>query len=413
MLCGAADTSRVQDAFVRTVTDFGGVSWHFLDGTVNYINSASSDWEENSRATVQEADVCVFAIVEEIGRITWETEVTAALLAGKPFFVLCLNSTYQRYLVLNNEFRPPASLDSLSEANGNLVRTLREIEQERRLTAVPFDDGRFGEVLRRELSKLFDIALGQMEERNRRKSIWPLLHDPARLTTTDLRAAQAIAVDEWEDKQIRKAALRALAARRALDAEALHALLASGEQGVQRMAVELLADLHPVRPPDPELLEYVVAVANASDDVGISRRLIPVLLAMDLSAGIEALTLLDLDDMGSKRRLAAALETHEDAVIRRTPGRGRGAAGEMPLPGVRTGLEDALPGLPRTPGRRAAAIRRRRLRTAPTLARWTRSERLEPTDHPLAVEQRTGITHDRVREIAEAVLPFHGGHTTA
>ncbi len=26
---------------------------------------------------------------------------------------------------------------------------------------------------------------------------------------------------------------------------------------------------------------------------------------------------------------------------------------------------------------------------------------LEPTDHPLAVEQRTGITHARVREIAE------------
>ncbi|MFF3947573.1 DUF2199 domain-containing protein [Streptomyces sp. NPDC001902] len=29
---------------------------------------------------------------------------------------------------------------------------------------------------------------------------------------------------------------------------------------------------------------------------------------------------------------------------------------------------------------------------------------LEPTDHPLAVEQRTGITRDRVREIAMAVL---------
>lgn len=29
---------------------------------------------------------------------------------------------------------------------------------------------------------------------------------------------------------------------------------------------------------------------------------------------------------------------------------------------------------------------------------------LEPTDHPLAVEQRTGITQDRVREIAMAML---------
>ncbi|WP_329223341.1 DUF2199 domain-containing protein [Streptomyces microflavus] len=29
---------------------------------------------------------------------------------------------------------------------------------------------------------------------------------------------------------------------------------------------------------------------------------------------------------------------------------------------------------------------------------------LEPTNHPLAVEQRTGITQDRIREIAIAVL---------
>ncbi|MEV6213004.1 DUF2199 domain-containing protein [Kitasatospora sp. NPDC051914] len=33
---------------------------------------------------------------------------------------------------------------------------------------------------------------------------------------------------------------------------------------------------------------------------------------------------------------------------------------------------------------------------------------LEPTDHPLAVEQRTGITMDRVREIAAAVLDSAG-----
>ncbi|MFE4958577.1 DUF2199 domain-containing protein [Streptomyces sp. NPDC056653] len=35
---------------------------------------------------------------------------------------------------------------------------------------------------------------------------------------------------------------------------------------------------------------------------------------------------------------------------------------------------------------------------------------LEPTDHPLAVEQRTGITMDRVREIAEAVLHPNSGN---
>ncbi|MGW9211080.1 DUF2199 domain-containing protein [Embleya sp. NPDC055664] len=36
---------------------------------------------------------------------------------------------------------------------------------------------------------------------------------------------------------------------------------------------------------------------------------------------------------------------------------------------------------------------------------------LEPTDHPLAVEQRTGITPDRVREIAESILHPTGGNS--
>jgi hypothetical protein len=34
---------------------------------------------------------------------------------------------------------------------------------------------------------------------------------------------------------------------------------------------------------------------------------------------------------------------------------------------------------------------------------------LEPTEHPLAVEQRTGITLNRVREIAATVLHFGDG----
>ncbi|MFJ9823262.1 DUF2199 domain-containing protein [Streptomyces sp. NPDC101160] len=36
---------------------------------------------------------------------------------------------------------------------------------------------------------------------------------------------------------------------------------------------------------------------------------------------------------------------------------------------------------------------------------------LEPTEHPLAVEQRAGITTDRVREIAEALVHGAGGES--
>ncbi|WP_237556819.1 hypothetical protein [Streptomyces sp. SID4956] len=343
----------MQDEFVRTVADFGGVPWHFVNGTMNYINSASSDWEENSRATVQEADVCVFVIVEEIGHITWGTEVTAALLAGKPFLVLCQQSTYERYLVLNAEFRPPASLDSLEEGTRNLVTTLREIEQDRRLTAVPFGHGKFGETLRRELSKLFDIALGQMEERNRRKSILPLLSDPARLTTKDLRTAQAIAVDEWEDKQARKAALRALAARRTLDEDALYSLLASGEQGVQRMTVELLPELYPVRPPE-------TGTAGARGGPGQRlRRCGHPPAAHPRHAGHGPVE--RSGGAGSSRDGGLGKQAPPGPGVgaargRRRPSRAavscRGAAEALSLPDRRIGLEGPLPGLSRPPGSR-------------------------------------------------------------
>src|SRR5262249_42244540 len=51
----------------------------------------------------------------------------------------------------------------------------------------------------------------------------------------------------------------------------------------------------------------------------------------------------------------------------------------------------------------------RRLKThvhlrAPPMAPFVE---LEPTDHPLAVEQRNGVTVERVIEIAEALLPRH------
>jgi hypothetical protein len=54
--------------------------------------------------------------------------------------------------------------------------------------------------------------------------------------------------------------------------------------------------------------------------------------------------------------------------------------------------------------------RRRRVELTPDLCvidgeHWFE---LEPTEHPLAVEQRTGITMERVREIAERLVHPQG-----
>ena len=68
---------------------------------------------------------------------------------------------------------------------------------------------------------------------------------------------------------------------------------------------------------------------------------------------------------------------------------------EPPYPGL---LSTGLPGYPDTVGLKVS-VHTREVGRRPRVV-------LVPTDHPLAVEQRHGITHERVQEIAELVL--HG-----
>ena len=61
-------------------------------------------------------------------------------------------------------------------------------------------------------------------------------------------------------------------------------------------------------------MDDCVVRANASDDVGIARRFIPVLFEIDLAEAVRTLDGLDLSEIGTRRRLAAALEEHESAI---------------------------------------------------------------------------------------------------
>ncbi|MGX9901295.1 hypothetical protein ACW0JT_18110 [Arthrobacter sp. SA17] len=64
-----------------------------------------------------------------------------------------------------------------------------------------------------------------------------------------------------------------------------------------------------------ELLNRCVQLANSSDDVGVTRRLIPVLFAMDVAGALQALDSLNLSEIGTRRRLAAAIEEYESAIV--------------------------------------------------------------------------------------------------
>jgi hypothetical protein len=313
MLCGAADTERLREEFTRTVLAFGGEPWHFVSGHILHLNNAQSSWQENSAYTVERADLCVFAIVERYGEITWKTELRRALAAGKPFLVLCLNETRQKYLTLRTAISDRSAITDPNERE--LVDLLSELESEQlQMTIASFGYGTFGEELRHQLTALFTLLLDQQEKRNRRAAAARLMHLPARLGMADLVALTELALDETEEKTSRKRAIRALADRRAAGEDTVRALLASTEEGVQRLTVQLLPDLMADDEADRDFFDHCVEIANRSDDVGLLRRLIPVLTQMDVAAALQSFESLDVTEIGTRRRLADALEAAEDEI---------------------------------------------------------------------------------------------------
>ncbi len=311
MLCGASDTADLARSFAEVTQGIGGEPWHYQTGEILYLNNATASWEGNSRRTIAAADLCVFVILRRHGEITWSTELRAALDGGKPFLVLCLDTTYAEYLALTRN----VAVDAISDDNKRrLVETMTELESERQLTVATFDFNTFKDVYRREAAKLFEEALHLLSERSKRQTLIALLGDPARLTRRDLEAVEELAVDEFEDKHPRKLAVAALAARGGASPDTVLALMASKEQGIQRASIAGLSRLYVERPADPEFLDDCVSLANDSDDTGVTRRLIPAMFELGVAEAIQALDALDLGEIGARRRLAAALEANEGAI---------------------------------------------------------------------------------------------------
>jgi hypothetical protein len=315
MLCGAADTDDIREQFVTVVSGFGALSLHYQSGEVRYTNTLTSSWTKNSLQSVLQADICVFVIVERYGDITWNTELQAALESGKPFVLLCLDRTYNRYLTLSDHV---ADLDAIRDpAERRLVEVLGELEYERQLTIVTFTYAAFQETLRRQLAALVKIAIGLLNIRNQREAVALTLADPQKMSHRDLRVLTELALDELEDKGGRKRAVKVLSRTCGVDDEDLLLLLDSNEQGVQRLAMLELAGLYRMRPPDGAFFDQLVDIANQSDDVGIPRRLIPALLEIDVDAAVHAFMGLALEEEGSRRRLAEALGRREDDIRRK------------------------------------------------------------------------------------------------
>lgn len=311
MLCGARDTDDVREEFFEVCRGFGAEGLHFVAGQIRHVNSATRTWEDNSRQSVVEANLCVFVVLRRYGEVTWMHEFTEAIKTGTPFLVLCLDDTWSKYRAV----RDGRSTFEEAGIDDQLFTQLARVEDEQ-VTVVQFTNGDLAGVLRPQIASLVSGSLLHVQQRSRRAALATLLTDPDRLGPTELELTIRIAEDEAEEKLLRKHAISALAARRSgVPIATIERLLDSWEQGVQRAAAARLADLYIVRPPETEFLEMCVAVATAADDVGLARRLASTLLDIDLAAGISTLLRFDFDDVGLRRKIGAALERLKESLI--------------------------------------------------------------------------------------------------
>lgn len=305
VLCGAGDTSLISDDFKKLVTAIGGDPWHYQSGTISYLNHPHADFRRNSARTVAEADVLVFVILERFGEISWDTELREAVGRGKAILILCLQTTYQTFL---EDRGRSSALDP------RLFRLLQELEVNHSMTIVPFTQNTFLDVLRRQLSQLFRLSLLTLEERHRRGAMTSILRNPESASPHDLELMRLIALDELEEKRLRKEAILGLASRDGVDDETLLELAGSLEQGVSRLAFAQLPRLIKTRPVSLSLLEELTELAGDSDDAGLPRRLVASLFSIDPEIAVTVLVGIPSLEVGTRRRIAQLLFEHQHTI---------------------------------------------------------------------------------------------------
>lgn len=313
MLCGAHDTALVKDAFNDVVRQFGGEPWFYGDGTIQYYNSGTSSWSKNSKASVQRADLCVFVMLAEFGGITWSDELETALGNGTPFVIMARADTWQRYQTLTYSISDTAAV--ISEADRAMLSIVRKLTSDYNLTVVPFPVPYFSERLREQLARSMEYGLSLVKQRIQREQVIGSLLDGQPPTRARISALIDLVTDEMEENKLaRKRALRRLADWGERDNEWAVDACRSLEQGVQRLAFELLPQIIEL-PADPDVLNEVISIAEQSDDVGLANRLA-------LSIGALLPDHLDLllesrvgNQEGLRRRVFEVIESREAQLL--------------------------------------------------------------------------------------------------
>lgn len=295
MLCGAQDTELVREEFAEECRRFQFAPWTFLDGSILHSNGLKGSWEENSIQSITAADIAIFVIIQKLGQIAWETEFRAALETGTPTELFCLQKTYDSYLRKRNEEQPFSKVEE----------RLHTMVEEHKTTVITFTDpGDFRRKLQEVLSRFVKDGMAALAEVNRRRFQRMLVHEDP-IPDEHLAHIRAIAIDEFEAKNLRKRAIDRLVERQYLDESTALELMESVEQGVARKVMAMTS--HIAGYASPEFLIEAATIANESDDVGMERRLIQSLGELPWRTSAPALAALRVEEVGAARRMLKLL----------------------------------------------------------------------------------------------------------
>lgn len=343
-MCGAGDTEVVRRGFVALAERMGFEPWSYLDGSIRYRNAATAGWRENSRGSLLEADIAVFVVIRRYGEIAWTEEFPAAIEAGLPMVVLCLDATLSAYRAwqlsgmgdvggfgvdVGSGFiagtgtgdiydtaspgptsRPGDAYDGGSPSPEDSVdlavfTTLEELEQRYQVTVVPFRPEFFAATAQQHISLVLEQATGALRDRNAREIERALVLGAGDLNSTQIEAVTRVVRDELEDKNLRKRGIDALVRHHAIADDLLIELAGSLEQGVARKMLTVLPEI--ADDVSGEALAAVVAIANDSDDVGISRRLALALAAIGPPCSLITWEQMTIQEVGTARRVLDGL----------------------------------------------------------------------------------------------------------
>lgn len=313
MLCGANDVAQLLLLFNEVSSEMEFQALNFINGQIMYHNYGNDKWVENSKLTVNNADVLVFVINSNYGQITWNIEFEEAINMGKNFVVFCEKEVYQLCRQLSNN-KLQVSRNKKSKNILKLIDLFQKLEIEFQITIVPFTILDFKKNLKRELMKLFVIAIDLLEVENKKNSFLPILlsakfndNPKAFINPRNEALSKSILFDYFEKKEIRKKALDYFVYSKTLSETEIIKLCLDSEQGISRKAIQNIQNLVTFNCNYENIFaEVIPSIAN--EEVGVVRRAILSFISLDIECSIKYFNLFfPTSDVGTPRRIIQCL----------------------------------------------------------------------------------------------------------